>query len=207
MIARLLGILIPPACREEVLGDLRERSTTTPLLAFEILRIVPFVVLSRILRTSDAVVVLMQAMASYTAFVLAAKWLQPALLADTGLARLALPAATMVAVLALSDAYSNPKYRSPLKPLKGVVLGLACVFLLDSIFHAIPRLVTVAGAGMTALLTGAVRMLFPPLENRPRQATGPAFWEKQDNAWPEAFLVPLCIMAIYVIHQIMKWKQ
>jgi len=50
----IVAIFVPPACREEVLGDLHERYRSPGQYAMDAVRTVPFVVYSRILRTSYA---------------------------------------------------------------------------------------------------------------------------------------------------------
>ena len=56
MIEKIVGIFIPPACREEVLGDLREKNDGAQLFLYDALRTIPFVIVSRIRRTTDSVV-------------------------------------------------------------------------------------------------------------------------------------------------------
>ena len=53
-IESVVGILIPPACREEVLGDLYERNPTALGFVFDTILTVPAVIVSQIRRTSDA---------------------------------------------------------------------------------------------------------------------------------------------------------
>ena len=48
-----IGLLIPPACREEVLGDLYQRYVGLPQYIFDAMRAVPLVILSRVRRTTD----------------------------------------------------------------------------------------------------------------------------------------------------------
>jgi hypothetical protein len=36
------------------------------------------------------------------------------------------------------------------------------------------------GSGMSMMLLLVMRMLFPPLADRPQQVQGPAFWQKQE---------------------------
>src|SRR5215831_15355703 len=87
---------------------------------------VPSVICSRIRRTTDAVLTLMVAVSMYTAFVMSAWWLDPALLfREYGFARVAIPPAIFLVAIILADAYSDPKNRWPLKPLFGPTLGLA----------------------------------------------------------------------------------
>ncbi len=83
--------LVPPACCEEVLGDMRERHQRSAPYLLEAAQVIPCVIYSRICRTTDAVVALMEALSMYTAFVIAAWSLDRALLSDQrGFARLAI---------------------------------------------------------------------------------------------------------------------
>src|SRR2546427_2753762 len=108
-IARLL---IPPACREEVLGDMRERHQRSAPYLVEAAQVIPCVIYSRICRTTDAVVALMEVLSMYTAFVIAAWSLDRALLSDQrGFARLAIPTVICLMAMILADAYSNPQKR------------------------------------------------------------------------------------------------
>lgn len=170
---RLIALLIPPAAREEVLGDLRERCG--PRIAGEALRVLPFVVASRIRRTTDAVVFLMQALTLFTSFVLAAVWLdRPLLFEPWSFARIGIPAAVVLAVLALADAYADPKKRTPLRPMLAPVLGMALAFLRP----ALPWPVMIWGGMAGTVLVATLRLLFPPLVDRPRAAKVPAHWQK-----------------------------
>jgi hypothetical protein len=71
----IVGTLIPPVCREEVLGDLHERYISPRKYVLEALRTIPLVIVSRIRRTADPQVLLMQAFAWYVSF-LGAAWLR-----------------------------------------------------------------------------------------------------------------------------------
>ena len=181
IIEKLVAWLIPPASREEVLGDLRERNETTTQFLFEAAYTIPFVIYSRIRRTTDAVVALMQAGSMYTAFVMSAAWLDRGLLAnERGFARLAIPPVVALAVLMLADAYSNPKRRWPLKPVFAVILAmgaaLGCEVWLDR--WSLPADVLSWGLGMSALIVSTLRLIFPPVTERPQAAHAPAFWQK-----------------------------
>ena len=68
----IVAVFLPPACREEVLGDLHERYRSPRQYGLEALRTVPLVILSRIRRTADPQVILMQAFALYVSF-----WARP----------------------------------------------------------------------------------------------------------------------------------
>ncbi len=170
---RLIAWLIPPASREELLGDLRERCGSR--IAGEALRVLPFVVASRIRRTTDLVVFLMQALTLFTSFVLAAVWLdRPLILEQWSFARLGIPVAVVLATVALADAYADPKKRSPLRPMLAPVLGMALAFLRP----ALPWPVMIWGGMAGTVLVATLRLLFPPLADRPSAAKIPAHWQK-----------------------------
>ena len=176
-----MGIFIPPACREEVLGDLRERNDGAQLFVYDALRTVPLVILSRVRRTADSVVLLMQAFCCYVSY-LAAAWFfaRPAIAKQEGLLRLGIPCVIALAMLMLADAYADPKKKSLLRPVLAVALAFAAVFAVQAVRPYLPGTVLAVGSGMSMLFLLVLRMLFPPLADRPQQVQGPAFWQKQD---------------------------
>jgi hypothetical protein len=74
VIERLAGLLIPPACREAVLGDLSERYSSPKQYLKAALRTVPWVIASQIRRTSRQEQTLSEFCAFYIGFYLAALW-------------------------------------------------------------------------------------------------------------------------------------
>lgn len=181
MIEKLVGIFIPPACREEILGDLRERNEGIQLFIYDALRTVPLVIVSRIRRTTDSVVLLMEAFCCYVSFLAVAMVADRAMIGtQEGLLRLAIPGAIALAVLVVADAYANPRKKSALRPVLAVALAFAGVFLAHLLHPLLPPMMLAVGSGMSMMLLLALRMLFPPLADRPQQAQGPAFWQKQE---------------------------
>jgi hypothetical protein len=185
VIDKIVGLLIPPASREEVLGDLRERSFLmnggTSLFIYDALRTIPLVIVSRIRRTTDSVVLLMEAFCCYVSFLAAAWVFQPSVIATReGLLRLAIPCAIALAVLVVADAYANPRKKSLLRPVLAVALAFACVFLVHAMHRLLPGTMLAIGSGVSMLFLLVLRMLFPPMADRPQQAQGPAFWQKQE---------------------------
>ncbi len=177
-IEHLLGFLIPPACREEVLGDLHERFLSTPRYVMDVLTTIPFVLISRIRRTTDAVVFLMEAIVLFSSYFAAASLLDHNLLTDAlGLFRLGLPAGIVLLTLLFADAYANPRNRSPLKPLLGPALGVALAWLSQAVLTGteltLPRFAMIAGSSLALLLVSVLRLLFAPAINVP------AHWQKQ----------------------------
>lgn len=163
----IVGFLIPPACREHVLGDLHERYVSPGQYTLEAARTVPLVILSRIRRTTDPQVLLMEALVLYISFIAAAWYLDPAFLSGPwGLLRLAVPAAIVLVALIFADAYADPTRRSPLKPVLGAALGVGFAFLSQAILSAgnrkftVPRWIMIYGGAMSLLLVSALRIIF-----------------------------------------------
>jgi hypothetical protein len=181
VIDKIVGIFIPSACREEVLGDLRERNDGIQLFIYDALRTVPFVIVSRIRRTTDSVVLLMEAFCCYVSFLAVALVMEPSMIATReGLLLLAVPGAIALFVLVVADAYANPRKKSVLRPVLAVALAFAAVFLVQVIHPLLPGLMLAVGSGMSMMLLLVLRMLFPPVADRPQQVQGPAFWQKQE---------------------------
>lgn len=200
MIEKLVGIFIPPACREEVLGDMRERNEGVQLFIYDALRTVPFVIVSRIRRTTDSVVLLMEAFCCYVSFLAVALVAQPSMIAtEEGLLRLAIPGAIALLVLVIADAYANPRKKSVLRPVLAVALAFACVFLVHVVYPLLPGMMLAVGSGMSMMLLLVMRMLFPPLADRPQQAQGPAFWEKQEVVAAGALKATAAIAGILLV--------
>jgi hypothetical protein len=180
----VVGFLIPPACREEVLGDLHERCIGPRQYIVDALRAVPLVIVSRIRRTTDAAVLLTEAIALYLSFLLAAWVIDRAFLTGPeGLWLLALPVAVALWILVLRDAYAAPGKRLPWEPVLRPVAGLGCALLLRNALAigrselALPASIMLWGCGVGVLLVSTLRMLFPPVTDMPQGASGPPFWQ------------------------------
>ncbi len=203
----LAGWLIPSACREEVLGDMREQHQSSAQYLLHAVHTIPCVIYSRICRTTDAVVALTEAISMYTAFVMAAWWLDRAVLLDErGFARLAIPPAIFLAGTILADAYSNPQRRWPLKPLFGPTLGFALAYIVQFMLNqwALPTPVLAWGSGMSLLLVTTLRLTFPPIADRPQAANVPAFWQKLDltplSLGSKSALLPCTILLAVILY-------
>jgi hypothetical protein len=200
-VEKIVGFLIPPASREEVLGDLHERCSSSGQYIPDALRVLPMVILSRIRRTADPQVLLMEALALYFSYMGAAwYWNRAFLYEDRGFLRLAIPSAMVLLGLILEDAYAGPANRSPLKPVRGPVLGLGVASLSQVALSAgdralaLPPSIMLYGSAICLLLASAVRILFPPVTDRPLGASGPAFWLK--HAGEPSVIAPAAINVI-----------
>lgn len=174
MIEAIVGVLLPPACREEVLGDLHERCRSRGLYVLEAARTVPFVILSRIRRTTDPGVLLLEACALYLAFVAGIQVSGDArfLIEQNGYERLAGPVLMALPALVLVDAYASPHRRM----LLGTFAAGGAILLQVSLQATNPKLalpsdsMMALGALVGMLLVAALRLLFAPDDHRPTGA-------------------------------------
>ena len=154
-----IGFLLPPACREEVLGDLHERNATWAGFCIDAVRTLPLVIASRIRRTADPQLFLLHAITLYLCYYAAAWFTDRALLRETwGLARPAIPALLVLLALLLEDAYAKPGPRSRLQLTRGPLIAFVFVFLAPSL----PAKVVLFGSALGLPLTLALRLLFSP---------------------------------------------
>jgi hypothetical protein len=206
MIEKIVGILIPPACREEVLGDLHERYTSTGQYILEAIQVIPMVLLSRISRTADPQVLLVEALALFLSYMVGG-WYQDRTLAflyaDGGSLKLALPCAMILLGIVLEDAYATPGKRSSLKALRGLIFGLGTACFGEAALSAMrsrlamPGWLMFYGSVIALLAVSVVRILFPPITDRPLGAGGPAFWLK--HASEPSVNASIVIAAIVVL--------
>ncbi|HWE48709.1 MAG TPA: hypothetical protein VG273_02915 [Bryobacteraceae bacterium] len=167
-----VGLLIPPACREEVLGDLCERFRTPAQFFADGLRAALAVNFSRIRRTTNPQVMLMEAMTLYLSFLSAAWFLDGKLLNDRwGLLRLAVPPAIALVVLRFCDAWALPESAPAFRAVRGVAAAAGIAFLCQ--IEALPAFVNLLGAGLSLLLVSAVRVVFLPGKDLPQGAGAP----------------------------------
>jgi len=168
IVEAIVGFFIPPACRESVLGDLRERFGSARQYKLEAIRTVPMVILSRIRRTTDPQVLLMEAFAIYVSFV-GVVWGfgdMSFLERQQGYLRLAIPTAVTVLALVLLDAYANPAKKSPLRPIWQAAFGVGMAFISQATLVlgdrdlAVPDMMMLYGGGIGLLLISVIRMIF-----------------------------------------------
>jgi hypothetical protein len=182
----IVAVFVPPACREEVLGDLHERYSSPRQYAVDALCTVPLVIISRMRRTADPQVLLIQAFALSVSFLGAAWFKDGTLLREQwGLLRLAIPVGMAMLGLILEDAYAKPGRRSSLSLVRGPVFGLGFALGSQGVFWAgnpnlaVPRWILFYGCAMSLLLSSAVRMLLPPTTDQLQGANAPALWLRQ----------------------------
>jgi hypothetical protein len=172
-----IGLLIPPACREEVLGDLCERYTGPGQYLLDAVRAVPLVIVSRVRRTTDPAVLLIEALALFLSFLVGAWYIDRDLLAGQwGLWLLTIPVAVALAAMVLRDAYAAG-IRSCWEAVLRPVLGVGCAFLVVLSWPAVPLWIVLWGGALSILLVSTLRIAFPPAADLPQGAGGPPFWQ------------------------------
>ena len=166
IIEAAVALVVPPASREHVLGDLQERYAGTRNYLADALSAVPGSIAGRLLRV-DRLLLAIEAGALYLSFLTAA-WaaLGAAYLCQHGdFLRLLLPAALAVAELVTGDVYDAGEWRTPLISA-GMAVGCAAAV---TGAHAPLRWPVLASGGILAfVLLSTLRVWFPSGGNRPR---------------------------------------
>ena len=166
VIEAVVALLVPPASREHVLGDLRERYAGTRSYLSDALSAVPGAIAGRLLRTTGWALVVLEACALYVSFLVAA-WaaLGPAWLHQHGeFLRLLLPVAPASLALVVGQAYVGAQRTAFLATAFAVGCGVAVA----QCNGALPGSILLSGGVLGAVLVSTLRMWFPPGGNRPR---------------------------------------
>jgi hypothetical protein len=167
LLEKSISLLIPAAVREEVSGDLYERCTSPRHYVRDALCVIPQIILSRVRRTADPQVLLMEAVTLYTSYV-AASWYEApgSLYEGFGLLKLVVPSAIVLLAVMLEDAYaSNPGQRSPIKLARGPIVGAGFAYLAEaalSVGHwpvALSAWVMLYGSAISLLFTITLRII------------------------------------------------
>jgi hypothetical protein len=155
-----------------VLGDLEERYTSPLSYLVDGFSVLGPVIISRIRRTTDIQVFLMETLTIYLSFTATSWWLgeRGFLFDHAGFVRLALPTSVAVVALLFCNAYSDPRRTSHIKPLLQSVgsislgfLGQAVIFDMYANF-AVPFRIMLFGSLLSVLLVSPLRVLFPPAQ-------------------------------------------
>ena len=167
LIEKIVGVLIPSACREHVLGDLYERYTSPGQYVSDALSVVPFIIASRIRRTFRIELFLAQASALYVAFAGASLVAGPSYLYDkSALFPLAIVIADALLVLMLCDVYANPQNRSARSATLHAGLAMAGIWLLQlaagllNIDVTLPWWIVAAGTAAAFPMLRIIRTVF-----------------------------------------------
>ncbi len=138
--------LLPPACREHVIGDLQERAASQGAFLADALRTVPFVLWSQIRRTTDPALTLLMAAGLMMIYRLADR-------GRSGWLVTAIPAALAMLVLVLRDAYASEGARTKIAVAADAFLAMAGALGLAALVAAVQP---AAAMPQTALLMGTL---------------------------------------------------
>ncbi len=176
----LFRFLLPPACREHVLGDLHEQSESSRRkFLIDALAVLAPVVISRIRRTTDYEVLLIEAFSLYLSYTIAAWCLgqRAFLYARMGFARLAVPTLVVVAALLMCNAYADSEKRYWMKPFLQSAGSISLAFFGQAVVFdlrpslAIPFHIMLYGSCAGVLLITTLRAMFPPVDARLKTAS------------------------------------
>jgi len=166
LVDAVIRMLIPPACREHVLGDLWEQYTSPRQYVVDALRTLPFVIWSQIRRTLDPLRLAMQVLPAFVFF--GGLVGRPG--ADGGPVwfRAAVPAIALAVAMVVRDAYCWPKYPSSRQAALDAGLAVASAFASQGAFAMAwpeltlpPREALMGGFG-TFLAVFSLRAAAPP---------------------------------------------
>jgi hypothetical protein len=170
------------------------------------------VIVSRIRRTADPQVLLIQALVLYLSFLGVTWFSDRALLGERGgLIRLAIPVVAAIAGLLLDDAYAKPGPRTATNLARGPVFGLLLALLSQEALWmkksdwALPQWVATYGCLLGLLLSSGIRMLFPPISSQLLGINAPAAWLKGAGASSESLsrlsriLKPVAAIVILIV--------
>jgi hypothetical protein len=167
LIEDIVGLLIPPVCREHVLGDLYERYTSRNQYILDAAATLPFVIASQIRRSFNVQLFFSEACVIYLAFGGASLAAGPAYLYDTGaLLPLAIVIGILLLALVFCDAYADPQDRSPRRLWLEVVLSLSCAYAGEGAIRlidpewALPMWIMLAGSAVSLPMLMMMRRLF-----------------------------------------------
>ena len=109
LIEAIIERLVPPACRESVLGDWNERYVSMPAYVLGALSALPFLVASQVRRTFKVENVVSEAVAIYLAFALEFFVRPGSLVAHQVLIPILIVISTALLALVIRDAYADPE--------------------------------------------------------------------------------------------------
>ena len=127
LIEAIIERLVPPACRESVLGDWNERYASTSEYALRALSSLPFLVASQVRRTFKVENVVTEAVVIYLAFALECFARPASLLGREVLIPILIVICTALLALVIRNAYADPEDRSATRPIRDACIAIAAV--------------------------------------------------------------------------------
>jgi len=135
LIEDIVGLLVPPAYREHVLGDWHERYTSVSRYLLDVATTLPLIITSHIRRTFSIELFVAELCGLYIAFASGSFIRGPGFLYDERvLLPLALTIGVVVTVLVLRDAYADPRDDSTRKTLLDAGLAITFAYAAQRVF-------------------------------------------------------------------------
>lgn len=172
----LAGLLVPQACRDQVLGDMHERYRSPLGYIVDGMSAVPASILNQIRRATPPSFLLLEAFVVYASFVAAALCLDR-MDGPPDFAQVLRSTAVIMVGLLLRDAYSSRPSPSRLKLIGGVYLAVyfscSAQWIWQSFFphsNLTPRIMTsLLGLFISSILISVLRLWIEQVEkDRPR---------------------------------------
>jgi hypothetical protein len=173
LVEAFIGRLLPPACREHVLGDLHERYVSASQYVHDAVRTIPFAIWGQIRRTSSAPLAIAEVGVVYVAFLSTLGMFDPGGLSNSSAPlRTAIPAFAALAAVVLRDAWVGRGPRANALIAVDAVRGIACAALTQALLVGVGsplalRLdVLLAGCAMSLMLLSGVRIALSSINHR-----------------------------------------
>jgi len=173
LVEAFIGRLLPPACREHVLGDLHERYVSVSQYVHDAVRTIPFAIWGQIRRTSSAPFMAAELVVVYVAFLSALGRFDPGAMSNTSAPlRAGIPAFAALAAVVLRDAWIGRTPRPSAHSAADAALGIGCAAVAEALLLsvgsrlALPSYALLAGYAMSLVLLSGVRMALSPINQR-----------------------------------------
>ncbi len=168
LVEAFIAWLLPPACREHVLGDLYERNESTSQYVGDAVRTIPFAIWGQIRRTSSAPLVAAEVGAVYVAFLSALGSFPSAFGDRSAPLRVGIPALAALAAVVIRDAWVGRRPRRNAHIAADALLGIAGAAVSQTLLVgigsplALPSNVLWAGSATGLALLSGVRLALSP---------------------------------------------
>ena len=168
LIEAIIARLIPPACRENVMGDFAEQYRSPAQYLFNALAALPFIVASQIRRTFRLAVFLSEASALYISFAAAAFFAASDYLNHIGRwLPMGIFVGVALLVLIVRDAYGNTEEQSARRALRDAVFSIGIAICCEGLLRnlnwsglALPPWFVFAGSALSLPMLYAERRYF-----------------------------------------------
>ena len=191
VVEAVVGQLLPPACREHVLGDLHERYVSDSQYVHDAVRTIPFAIWGQIRRTSSLPLVFAEFGAVYVASLSALGMFEPGTLSNTSAPlRPGLPAFAALAAVVLRDAWLGRTPRPNPQIAADAAVGIGCATVTQALLLdvgsplALSSYAFLAGSATSLMLLSAVRILLSPINQHTAKASAGGAMNSTPSNYP-----------------------